>query len=115
MINKESENYKAGWYDGYQEARKGVPPTTTIPTIPFPHKTAYAQHCTVCGIKFEHANQYVCSNYSCPNKLTVTCVSNTTAITNSTLNNMSDNNMSMLKPVVLGTIPASAIKISGGT
>lgn len=73
MINKESEDYKAGFYDGYQESRKNLLPTTTIPTIPFPYKTAYAQHCTVCGINFEHANYYVCSNFSCPNKLTVTC------------------------------------------
>ena len=99
MVNKDSEDYKAGWYDGYQEARKGIPPTTTIPTIPFPYRTAYAQHCTVCGINFEHANQYVCSNFNCPNKLSVTCSANT-----STLNSMADNNMSMLNPEMIKPI-----------
>ena len=99
MVNKDSEDYKAGWYDGYQEARKGIPPTTTIPTIPFPYRTAYTQHCTVCGINFEHANQYVCSNFNCPNKLSVTCSTDT-----STLNSMADNNMSMLNPEMIKPI-----------
>jgi hypothetical protein len=110
-----SDEYKRGWYDGYQEALKQKPPTTVIPTIPFPYKTAFAQHCTVCGINFEHANQYVCSNFSCPNKLTVTC-STDTAIKDTTLKTMADNNMSMMKPEMMATISAESIKNrKGGT
>jgi hypothetical protein len=106
----ESDEYKRGWYDGYQEALKQKPPTTVIPTIPFPYRTAYAQHCTVCGINFEHANQYVCSNFNCPNKLTVTCSADTTSIKNSTLNSMADNNMTMLTPDMIGKIKSEDLK-----
>jgi hypothetical protein len=100
----DSNEYKRGWYDGYQEALKQKPPTTVVPTIPFPYRNAAGMCCTVCGIKFEHANQYVCSNFSCPNKLTVTCSTDTTAIKNSTLNSMADNNMTMLQPAMITTL-----------
>jgi hypothetical protein len=106
----ESNEYKRGWFDGYQEALKQKPPTTVIPTTPFPYRNAFAQHCTVCGINFEHANQYVCSNFSCPNKLSVTCSADTTAIKNSTLNSISDNNMSSLKPEMISTIKITGLK-----
>jgi hypothetical protein len=105
-----TDEYKRGWYDGYQEGLKLKPPTTVIPTTPFPYRNAAGQSCIVCGIPFQIAMDYVCSNFSCPNKLSVTCSSDTTAIKNSTLNSMADNNMTMLKADMFGTIKSEDLK-----
>ena len=105
-----TDEYKRGWFDGYQEAMKQKPPTTVVPTIPFPYRNAFAQHCTVCGINFENANQYVCSNFNCPNKLSVTCSTDTTSIKDTTLNTIADNNMSMLNASMVGTIKSEDLK-----
>jgi hypothetical protein len=106
----ESNEYKRGWFDGYQEALKQKPPTTVVPTIPFPYRNAAGQSCIVCGIPFQNAMNYVCSNFSCPNKLSVTCSADTTSIKNSTLNSISDNNMSSLKPEMISTIKITGLK-----
>jgi hypothetical protein len=62
----ESDDYKKGWYDGYQAAKKeqGI----NIPSIPPLTTPKIADNrCSVCGINFGNgAWGYVCTNSKCP-------------------------------------------------
>ena len=65
----ESDDYKRGWYDGYQAAQKQNPTITQPPSL-FPRpKGTHA--CHVCGIDFgDKAWGYVCYVDKCPTKVT---------------------------------------------
>ena len=65
----ESDDYKRGWYDGYQAAQKQNPTITQPPSL-FPRpKGTHA--CHVCGIDFgDKAWRYVCYVDKCPTKVT---------------------------------------------
>jgi hypothetical protein len=69
----ESDDYKRGWYDGYQAAQRHNPtitqPPITVPTI------KVSNVCNVCGIDFGNkAWGYVCYNDKCPTRITATTV-----------------------------------------
>jgi len=60
-----SDDYKKGWYDGYQQAKKEVKtPTQNIngPTVSYPPHNS----CSVCGLI--HGN-YVCAMNNCPRNI----------------------------------------------
>jgi hypothetical protein len=62
---KESDDYKRGWYDGYQAAQRHNP-TITQPPITIPNTK-----CLLCGIEFgTGAWGYVCHHSNCPTKIT---------------------------------------------
>ena len=97
MTKIESDDYKRGWYDGYQAAQNDS--TRIYPTQPLgPAKTMdlqwprdqqawpvprttnpwpLYQACGVCGIggDINKAMSYVCNNPQCPTR--VTCISTT--------------------------------------
>lgn len=69
----ESDDYKRGWYDGYQAAQRQNPtitqPPITVPTI----KVQPANYvCSVCGIDFGTNKTwgYVCNFNGCPSRIT---------------------------------------------
>lgn len=64
----ESDDYKRGWYDGYQAAQKDQ--TKIYPPIPLPPINTPVMRCNVCGMEFKNAMGYVCNNPSCPTKVT---------------------------------------------
>ena len=102
----DSADYYRGFHDGFMAAKKQ--PTTVVPTVPFPVNQG-SMNCYVCGIKHENAMHYVCTNWNCPTKVTVTSQMNTT-ISNNTLNGISDNNMSMLNANMVGAIKSEDLK-----
>ena len=63
-----SDEYKKGWYDGYQAAKMGQP-MINYPAIPMPSHTQ-PSICNTCGMTFMGAMGWVCSNPSCPTKVT---------------------------------------------
>lgn len=63
----ESDDYKRGWYDGYQAAKKEQS-TVNIPTIAAP---SLSTACKICGIDFGSGPMgYVCNHPKCPVKIT---------------------------------------------
>lgn len=87
MTDKYSDDYKAGWYDGYQEAMKAQDYPKIYPTITSPIKTedimwpdrlpstspfppTMTTSCNTCGIKMNGAWGYVCNHPNCPTKVT---------------------------------------------
>ena len=67
----ESSDYKRGWYDGYQAAKReqqiNLPPLPYTPSINNIPRT----RCPVCGMEFgTGAWGYVCYNPNCPTKIT---------------------------------------------
>jgi len=86
----ESDEYKRGWYDGYQAAKEDktkiyqtqpLGPAKTmdiqwpdrIPTtMPFP-PNHYSNVCTLCKIDLNKATHYVCSHPNCTSQIKVTC------------------------------------------
>jgi hypothetical protein len=80
----ESEDYKRGWYDGYQAAQKDstrIYPTQPVrtedimwpdrlpSTSPIPPTMIY-DRCQFCGLKSNDVTGYVCYHPNCPTKLT---------------------------------------------
>lgn len=65
-IDKESDNYKAGWYDGFQAASQALKPPTVVPTVTYDtHK------CMVCGRGHQNGMAVICSIYNCPHTVKV--------------------------------------------
>ena len=64
-----SDEYKRGWYDGFQAAKAphAVPPPslTGAPTIPPSVK------CNKCGMTFQGVTGYYCADIDCPTFLKV--------------------------------------------
>ena len=62
----ESDDYKKGWYDGYQAAKKEQP--LNIPTTPYiaPKVVTY-EGCTVCGRT--GVSNVVCYLQNCPSRV----------------------------------------------
>ena len=75
MTDKYSDDYKAGWYDGYQEAMKDRDNTKIYPS-PYEYIPAIkSSGCPVCRIDFSKgAWGYVCHHPNCPTR--VTCSTN---------------------------------------
>lgn len=67
----ESDDYKRGWYDGYQAAKREQ--SVNIPTTPFIPPLQSSNACKTCGMIFNGAMGYVCYHPNCPSKVTVTC------------------------------------------
>lgn len=67
-VQSPSDEYKRGWYDGYQAARRDL--TNTQHYIP-PLNPAI---CKGCGIDLSKATGYVCNVNNCPTKLSATVV-----------------------------------------
>jgi hypothetical protein len=82
----ESDDYKRGWYDGYQAAQKDstrIYPTQPLPartedimwpdrlptTQPFP-PTMTTNRCDTCFIEMKGAWGYVCHHPKCPTRVT---------------------------------------------
>jgi hypothetical protein len=63
----ESDDYKKGWYDGYQAAKKDQ--SVNIPTTPYIPPNIKMEHykCPICGSS--GVNGYVCYNTKCPTKV----------------------------------------------
>ena len=73
----ESDDYKRGWYDGYQAAKKEQPPIN-YPVIPMP---SFSTACRVCGIDFGAGPMgYVCNHINCPTRITALGAQTTGAI-----------------------------------
>lgn len=69
----ESDDYKRGWYDGYQAAQRQNP-TITQPPITMPI-TVPNTRCIHCGIEFGTGPWgYVCHHPNCPTRITATTV-----------------------------------------
>jgi len=68
----ESDEYKRGWYDGYQAAKREQPPIN-YPAIPMPSfpMPSYipTNRCNTCGIEFKGAMGYVCNHPNCPTRI----------------------------------------------
>ena len=78
----ESDEYKKGWFDGYQAAMKDtkrnpVPsyiPDNNMSTTPYPPNMIQTS-CSVCGISWASTDGsvksygYVCSNSKCPSRI----------------------------------------------
>jgi len=96
----ESDDYKRGFYDGYQAAKKAQDYPKIYPTQPLPAKTedimwpdrlpttspfpptmpVVYQACGVCGIggDINKAMGYVCNNPQCPTRVTCTTTGTST-------------------------------------
>jgi hypothetical protein len=64
-LNNESDEYKRGWYDGYQAARRDY--TNTQPSDFWPH---IRKQCLICGRDQSKLDAYVCYNTACPTRMT---------------------------------------------
>ena len=73
---KESDDYKRGWYDGYQAGQKdSFRPPVTYPAIPVPVMNSI---CGTCGIDFGNKTWgYVCNHPNCPSRITAQSISYT--------------------------------------
>lgn len=61
----ETDDYKRGWYDGYQAAKKEQ--QINYPAIPLPNVNSIPNRCSVCGIEWgSGAWGYVCTYPKCP-------------------------------------------------
>lgn len=72
-MNNESNDYKRGWYDGFQAAMKQMTDTQRhIPHInPYPTPIHPSTRCGTCGIEFGNKTWgYVCNHQNCPSKIT---------------------------------------------
>ena len=70
-----TNEYKQGWYDGYQAAKNEIkfyptkPEPAIVPTI------SYTKSCGTCGMSFTNPDGslksmgYVCSKNNCPSKI----------------------------------------------
>jgi hypothetical protein len=82
----ESDDYKRGWYDGYEAAQKAQDYPKIYPTQPartediqWPDRlpstspippTMIYDRCQFCGLKSNDVTGYVCYHPNCPTKLT---------------------------------------------
>lgn len=68
----ESDDYKRGWYDGYQAAQKdSTRNTITYPAIPVTPSIRATNICNTCGIDFGNKTWgYVCNHPNCPSRIT---------------------------------------------
>ena len=64
----ESDEYKRGWYDGYQAAKREQ--QINLPPLPYTPPISNNPRCMVCGMEFKNAMGYVCYNPNCPTKVT---------------------------------------------
>ena len=81
-----SDDYKNGWYDGYQAAMKDTKKNPVPSNIPDNNMSTYSypsgyvtkvwqNSCSVCGISWASTNGsvksygYVCSNSKCPSRI----------------------------------------------
>jgi hypothetical protein len=69
---KESDDYKRGWYDGYQAGQKdSTRNNITYPAIPVTPSIRASNRCNTCGIDFgDKTWGYVCNHPNCPSKIT---------------------------------------------
>lgn len=66
----ESDDYKRGWYDGYQAAKKEANQISPY-NIPVTTPPVSSSRCKTCGIDFgTGAWGYVCNHAKCPTKVT---------------------------------------------
>lgn len=68
---EKSDDYKQGWYDGFQAAQKDITriyPTTLPTQQPFTVKPWYG--CAICNMDFKGAMGYVCPRPDCPSRVT---------------------------------------------
>ena len=62
----ESDDYKKGWYDGYQAAKREQP--VNIPTMPYiAPKVLTHEGCTICGRN--GISNVVCYLQNCPSRV----------------------------------------------
>lgn len=59
-----SDDYKKGWFDGYQAGRNSLSfqPVTPLPVVP----GVFNKICGKCGINWERPMGYVCPHSGCP-------------------------------------------------
>lgn len=57
----QSDDYKRGWFDGYQAAKQQPPNPSLPPPMAMP-----STGCYLCGLEFKGAMGYVCPNQRCP-------------------------------------------------
>lgn len=65
-VDKNSDAYKAGWYDGFQAASQAIKPPTVVPTV-----TYDIHRCMVCNKRHQNGMAVVCSIYNCPHTVKV--------------------------------------------
>ena len=63
----ESDDYKRGWYDGYQAAQRQNP-TITQPPITMPEFKPNSR-CIGCGMDLKYITHYVCNSAGCPSRV----------------------------------------------
>jgi len=75
-INDKSDDYKKGWYDGYQAAEKKTIPIPMIPLNPYKSlgptapSPIYTYRCSRCNIDFNINSLYCCTRSDCPSGVT---------------------------------------------
>ena len=70
-----NEDYRKGYRDGFKDGQNNWSQMPYTPPPTYPSFTpATGTRCNVCGMYFEHgkAYGYVCSNYGCPTRITLT-------------------------------------------
>jgi hypothetical protein len=72
----ESDDYKRGWYDGYQAARKDW--TENFRYVPSIRQTI-ENRCVMCGKDLNQLTHYVCGQPYCPTKVSCSVMKDTPA------------------------------------